>query len=328
MKPYKLGQNLEARHGDTAALPVIDVSDFLATGAPGDLPALLNKACVDTGFFYLTGHNIPQDLGVQTFEMARRFFALGDEVKKEIDIRQSGGRFRGYTPFFIENNDPGTTRDYKEIFDMARHLPENHPDVLAGKPLHGPNLYPRQPEDFRGVLDTYYLKMCALARNMMQIFALSLDLDRYYFDPYISRPHAQLRLLHYPPQSGEIEEEEIGCGAHSDYGCMTLLATDENSGLQIKARDGQWLFVPPRPGDFIVNIADMMQRWTNDLYQSTIHRVVNISGRERYSIPFFFDPDYDAMIECLPTCCDVDNPPQYEPVMAGHYQRMRLTGAY
>jgi isopenicillin N synthase-like dioxygenase len=124
---------------------------------------------------------------------------------------------------------------------------------------------------------------------------------------------ATLGPLHYPPQRGRIDESQLGAGAHTDYGCLTILAQDGVEGLQVRNVQGEWIDAPPIAGTFVVNIGDMMARWTNDLFASTKHRVINRSGQERYSLPFFYDPEYDAEVVCLETCSGPDNPPRYPP---------------
>jgi isopenicillin N synthase-like dioxygenase len=227
-----------------------------------------------------------------------------------------------------EKTDVTAMGDLKEGFDLMRELAPDDPDVRAGKPLHGPNQWPGDLPGFRAAILAYYAAMEDLAKLLLCGMALSLDLDEHWFADKTRKALAYLRLLHYPPQQGLIDEREIGCGAHSDYGCLTILAQDEVGGLQLRNSAGDWIEAPPIPGTFVINLGDQMARWTNERYQATPHRVINRSGRERYSIPFFFDPDYDAVIECLPTCQGPDNPPKHQPITGGEHLLSMLKATF
>ncbi|MBU6449514.1 MAG: isopenicillin N synthase family oxygenase, partial [Rhodospirillales bacterium] len=149
--------------------------------------------------------------------------------------------------------------------------------------------------------------------------AVSLGLKQDYFEPWLGITMTTLGPLRYPPQTGRITEAQLGAGAHTDYGCLTLLHQDAAGGLQVQGLDGSWISAPPIPGTFVVNIGDMMERWTNGVFRSTPHRVINISGQERYSLPFFFDPDFYAPVECLPTCLKPGEAPKYAATTAGQH---------
>jgi isopenicillin N synthase-like dioxygenase len=161
--------------------------------------------------------------------------------------------------------------------------------------------------------------MEGLGRKLMQAFALALGLEETYFDHWLNWPMTTLGLLHYPPQTGRITEAQIGAGAHSDYGVLTMLAQDDAGGLQVRNASGDWIDAPPVPGSFVVNIGDMMERWTNGVFTSTLHRVVNVSGQERYSLPYFFDPDFNAEVVCLETCLAPGETPKYPPTTSGQH---------
>ena len=154
---------------------------------------------------------------------------------------------------------------------------------------------------------------------MIGAFALALGLEEEFFAPWLGITMTTLGPLHYPPQTGRVTEARLGAGAHTDYGCLTLLHQDMSGGLQVRRRDGVWIDAPPVPGSYVVNIGDMMERWTNGVFQSNQHRVINISGGERYSLPFFFDPDFYAPVECLPTCLRPGETPKYKPTTAGQH---------
>ncbi|MCC6471921.1 MAG: isopenicillin N synthase family oxygenase [Alphaproteobacteria bacterium] len=302
------------------SVPVIDLGP-LRSGDPAGkrrTADAIGRACEEIGFIYIANHGVPQDLIDHTFAEAKRFFALPLAAKMKIPLKDSAN-YRGYFPLKEEKTDVTAMGDLKEGFDLMRELGPDDPDVRAGKPLHGPNQWPDDLPGFRASILGYYAAMEELAKTLLRGMALSLDLDENWFADKTKKPLAYLRLLHYPPQKGMIDEREIGCGAHSDYGCLTILAQDQVGGLQLRNSAGQWIEAPPIPGAFVINLGDQMARWTNERFQATPHRVINRSGKERYSIPFFFDPDFDAVIECLPSCQGPGNPPKHKPITGGEH---------
>ena len=309
------------------AIPVIDLAPFLDGSDPAGVAERIGAACRTSGFLYLVNHGIDPALIDAAMAQARRFFALPEPRKMALHIARSPAH-RGYVPLFGENTDPTKHADLKEAFDLARDLPPDDPDVRAGKPLHGPNVWPDDLPGFRGVIETYYEALKRLAAQLMEAFAISLRIDRGFFRPMIDQSMAALRLLHYPPQAATDLDNAVGCGAHTDYGCVTILAQDEVGGLQVRDTRGEWVAAPPVKGAFVVNLGDQMARWTNDVFAATPHRVINLSGRERYSMPFFFEPNYDAVISCLATCRSADHPAKYKDVVAGEYLLSRFDATF
>ena len=309
------------------AIPVIDMAPFLDGSGRADVAARIGEACRSSGFLYLANHGIPQALVDGAMAQARRFFALPDARKMAVHIALSPAG-RGYFPLYAENTDPAQHADLKEGFDLGRDLPTDHPDVRRGKPLHGPNVWPADLPGFRDAIEAYRAALMRLAATLMEAFALSLCLDAGFFRPMTNEAMGALRLLHYPPQTASTAANAVGCGAHTDYGCLTILAQDANGGLQVQGRDGGWVAAPPVPGALIVNLGDQMARWTNDVFAATPHRVINLSGQERYSMPFFFEPNFDAVISCLDTCRSGDDPPKYADVVAGEYLLSRLNATF
>jgi len=253
--------------------------------------------------------------------VARDFFDLPFEEKNALNVVHSGETLRGYIPTYAENVDPTRSRDLKECFDLGQHEEEV-------SPFFGPNPMPERPARFKAVMGRYHDAMLGLSRSLIEVIARSLDLPPDYFERMQQHPITVQRLLHYPAQTGEIEESEIGIGAHTDYGFLTILAQDHNGGLQVRNRAGEWIDAPPIEDTFVVNIGDMVQTLTNDRYQSTLHRVINTSGHERYSLPFFIDLDFDAVVEPVPTCTGPDDPPRYGPYIAGEHKYRRYVASY
>jgi isopenicillin N synthase-like dioxygenase len=177
-------------------------------------------------------------------------------------------------------------------------------------------------------MQAYYAALSGLGREIMHAFALALELPENYFDTWLTGPMATAGPLHYPPQGGRITAARIGAGAHTDFGCLTILAQDPVGGLQVRNSAGTWIDAPYIAGSFVVNIGDMMARWTNDLVCSTLHRVINTSGRDRYSIPFFFDPDFDADLTVLHTCTGPERPARYPSTTGGQYLIDRINATF
>ncbi len=318
----QLDPGLVAAKVSLEAIPVIDIAPLRhgPEAARMQTARAIGKACRDIGFFYVVNHGVPEALTARVYAEAKRFFAQPPEKKAEIAIEKSACH-RGWFQIGGENLDPARQKksgDFKEGIKIGRDLGPEHPRVRAGTPLHGPNQWPDLP-GWRAVMQEYYDAMEALGRGLMQAFALALGMEATYFDGWLDVPMTTLGPLHYPPQIGHITEAQLGAGAHTDFGCLTILAQDDNGGLQVRNKDGVWIDAPPVPGSFVVNIGDMMERWTNGVFTSTLHRVVNVSGRERYSLPYFFDPDFAAPVSCLQTCLQPGETPKYPPTTAGQH---------
>lgn len=315
-----------ARRIEAATLPVIDVSG-LSSSKPEDRMAVakaLREACVAHGFFYCAGHGIPQGLMDAVFAETKRLFALPVEDKLNLEKSKRSTCNRGYEILGGQTLEAGAPPDRKEGYYIGLELTENHPSVKAGRFNRGPNVWPQDLPGFRPTMVAYYAAMQELGDQLMKGIALSLDLEENYFAGYETEPLSTLRLLHYPPQRPDAPVNEKGAGAHSDWGAITLLMQDDVGGLQVfDKNDGSWIHADPVPGAFVVNLGDAMARWTNDLYKSTLHRVVNASGRERYSVPFFYDgaPDYE--VTCIPTCLAPGEEAKYKPTTTeGHLMEM------
>lgn len=305
-------------------LPVIDLAASFGhdRAAVQATASQIDAACRTHGFFYVVGHGVPLALISHLFMLNRRFFQLPEPVKQQWHIERSGGLKRGFDPVGWQSLDPGRPADLKESFYLGAERGPDDALVRAGTPQHGPNQWPDESlvPGFRASCEAYSAALDRLARHLMGLMALGLQLPRDHFEPFMRNPMPVLRLLHYPPQSASQVEGQIGSGAHTDWGGLTLLAQDSAGGLQVQGRDGQWIDARPVEGAFVVNLGDMMQRWTNDAYRSTLHRVVNnVSGRERHSAAYFHDIDYHAVVSALPTCHSAANPPRYAPVTAGEH---------
>lgn len=313
------------RAADRAEVPVLDLSGRDSPGGLQALAAELRQACLNLGFFYVANHGVPQALTDGVFGAAKRYFDLPTEERMADLIDQ---RFkRGYMPYGL-NHSPGYDPDLKESYELALDLPEDDPDAVLGHWLHGPNRWPAQHPWLQAACDPYLDAAVALGKRLLRIFAVSLDLDDTYFLQFCRKPMMHMRLFHYPPQPAASGDLAFGVRPHSDLGMLTILNQDPIGGLELQKRDGEWVAAPFIPGTFVVNIGDLFRMWTNDLYVSTPHRVINRTGRERYSIPTFFCLDYDTPVACLPSCLAPGAAPKYPEVRAGEYVESRLSTSY
>ena len=309
------------------SVPQIDVAALFgeASETRDATAEAIRKACTEVGFFYVTGHGVDPNLLAEIFAVTETFFALPQEKKDAISLLNSA-KMRGYTGLLEENTDPDNDGDLHEAFDMGLDLAADDPDAHRNIYGWGLNEWPDMP-GFRDVLVRYHTAMLELAEALFRGFALSLGLDPEYFTPKLTKPISELRLLHYPSQAAA-DDKVLGIGQHSDYDMFTILATDDVPALEILNPAGDWIPAPPIEGAFIVNVGDLLERATNDLYRSTVHRAINLSGRKRYSIPFFTNIDPLEIVDVLPSCITDERPARYEPVAAGDYVEACMRDAY
>ena len=303
------------RKASAAEVPVLDMSQWLAGGSPDQLVKELYSACIGTGFFYIKGHGMPTPVIDNAFAAAQRYFALpeAERLKDKIDEKFR----RGYMPYGV-NQHPGYAPDMKHSFDFGTDLPLTDPDVAAGLPLHGPNKWPADKPWLREAAQAYFEHTSTIGHQLLKIFALALEQDEHFFLQWTQKPMMQSRLFHYPAQdlAGEISH---GVAPHTDYGMITILAQDPIGGLELLLKTGEWIAAPYIEDTLVVNLGDLFKVWTNDKFVSNQHRVFNRTGKERYSIPTFFNLDYRTPVACLPHCVSADCPAKYEPILAGDY---------
>ena len=308
-----------AAEAGSLPIPVIDLS--LPTA---ELLPVLHEACSGVGFFYLINHGVPPALVASTFALSRRFFSL--PLSRKLLYRVSRHN-RGYTPFRDELLSPETQRggDTKEGWYEGVDREE-----AEGK-LYGRNMRVSEEDvpGWSGGLAAYMAACSAVGQRLVELLWRALHGGQSDPSSWSQRPGCfddpmlTLRLLHYDGTASDEQQGVFACGAHCDYGFCTLLAVDDEPGLQIHTQQTGWTDVPAMPAAFVVNLGDMLQRWSNGKYRSTLHRVLNRAGRERYSLPFFMEPNHDCVVECLPSCCDAEHPPQWPPVTSGVYLQQR-----
>ncbi len=303
----------------TRAIPVIDVGPAFQ-GEPGGLEAAarqMRHASENVGFFYLAGHGVPQEVIDAAFRASREFHAIALDEKLRLKLNENN---IGYLPVNQSIQRASTVHkatrpNYNESFFTSHDRGVDHPDVLAGTPLRGRNQWPEGHDGMRAAMVRYLKTLEGMGERLLPVLARALDMPAGYFTPFFeNEAHINLRFLHYPPQETD-DDEQFGQGPHTDNSFITMLAREEVPGLAVRLPSGGWLAPPVIPGTFLVNLGNMMKRWSNDRFLSTAHGVLNDSGSDRYSIAFFYSPNPDSVIECLPSCAGPDNPPGYPPAV-------------
>lgn len=312
-------EQTEESQGAYAGLPLIDVSGIRS----GDSDRLiqtadkLGQAAREIGFFRIIGHGIDLALVERAYQMAERFFAQPDTIKRRYYIGLSTNH-RGYVPFTEKGDYPDEINRNYEAFDLGVELPKDDPDYLAGNLLLGPNVWP-SITGFKQTISDYYQQVAALGQLISSALELHLGLKPGAMTQHMTKPISQLRLLHYVRQSKKIDAKSVNMGAHTDYECLTLLHT-RNAGLQVMTSEDRWIDVPVDPRVFVVNIGDMLEAWTNGQLRSTPHRVLNRSP-ERFSMPYFVAANHDTLIKPFPELLRKEQA-KYDPFTAGaHLER-------
>lgn len=322
-------------------LPIVDIAPFLdprgSEAARRAVADKLRRACIDIGFFYLMGHGIAPAELEEALSRSRDFFRLPLDAKRPLaagkdlappDGEHSPRRF-GYVPLG-GTNEYGKAADLKERFSLTRERVDGEPEEGSDAGL---SQWPDETlmPGFRKFFTSHIANRAQLSRALVRVFALSLDLPAEYFDGAFAHLGCTLMFNYYP----KIEQRSVATddparwsfSPHTDYGAVTLLLQDELGGLQVRNSAGDWIDVTPLRGSFVVNIGDMFAMWTNDLYKSSLHRVINHNDAERLSLAFFTYPQGRTVIQCLPSCVSADNPPRYQPVEAQAYNRALVEAA-
>jgi isopenicillin N synthase-like dioxygenase len=319
------------------AVPTIDIAPFRDGSDQRGVARQVAQACRDIGFLVISGHGVDPSLIAAMRRTGQAFFDLPLQEKMRI-ARPTPDVARGYIGLEAESlvRSRGLQASAGDLNESLMIGPVDLPDpAYAFAPAAGrhfaPNLWPDHPEDLRPVWTEYYRRMIALATTLMRIFAVALDLEETYFDDKVDRSISRLRVRNYPAPETPPVPGQLRAGAHSDYGSLTILSTEDRpGGLQVFNSAGEWVDVPIIEGTFVINIGDLMARWTNDAWVSTLHRVVNPpdgAGAEsrRQSVVFFHNPNYDAAVACIPTCLAPGAEPKYAPTTSGEHLRQLFT---
>jgi isopenicillin N synthase-like dioxygenase len=314
------------------AIPVIDVGPAFR-GEPGGLDAVARQvaqASEQVGFFYVAGHGVDPAVVAAAFDASREFHTLPDADKLALKLNQNN---IGYLPVNESMQRASTVHkatrpNFNESFFISHDRAADHPDVVAGTPLRGQNQWPAGHAAMRRAMVTYFKTLEGVGERILPVLARALDMPADHFGPFFAdEAHINLRFLHYPPQESD-DDEQFGQGPHTDNSFMTFLAREDVPGLAVRLPTGEWLAPPVIDGTFLVNLGNIMKRWSNDRFLSTPHGVLNDSGRDRYSIAFFYSPNVDAVIECLPSCVSADNPARYPRAVYGELVRAFYSANY
>ncbi|OSX57172.1 hypothetical protein POSPLADRAFT_1186096 [Postia placenta MAD-698-R-SB12] len=316
-------------------IPVINIGNATSSdpAARNALADEIRDACINVGFFYVSHHTISQETIDAAIDAAKNFFALPLAKKMSIDIHKSSN-FKGYTALLGENTNPENRGDLHEGFDLGWEEMDSGISRRDGDGvMTGVNVWPEGLSGFRKACLDYYHAAVNLGKLLFPLFALALNLPEDFFDDKTIKPAAIMRLLYYPPQTGAVDDRVEGIGAHTECApnysrCFTILWQDQVQALQVLNTEGKWIDAVPIPGTLVVNLGDQFARWSNDIFKSTVHRAVNRTGIQRFSMPLFFGTDYNVKLEPLPGCVSEENPAKYEVVTAGDYVKSRLEATY
>lgn len=302
--------------------PEISVIDLQGLNDPASLPRIasaVSEALQATGFMYVKNHGIPKATITQLRESQRAFFALPAEIKQQIKINTDN---RGYLGPGEAKMHGAKKHDQKEVFFWGAELAPDHPHRVSQLPLCGANQWPLEPKGFAQAVQSYAKEVSRLGGGLLKAIALALKLDEDFFSPHYKSPMTRGQLIRYPPTEGG--EDNFGVAPHTDFGCITLLL-QETPGLEVLDKSGDWIPASPIEDTLVINIGDLLERWTDGRLPSTRHRVRNTTGKERFSIAMFHDPDPTAVIDPAEMQSNSSN---FEPVGAADYISGRNRGAF
>ena len=316
---------------------VIDLAEARQGGVRRrDVVTRIDRGNREIGFLILVNHGIPQTLLDDLYTITAEFFDLPDEVKRRYCREPSSSR--GFTP--VETRGLANTMGLKGSADLVELFAMGMPDVPTdpyfhcpeSKPNYQPNVWPTEVAGMQRIWTDYYRAIGSLSAEVMTLFAEALELSPDFFADKINKPISNLFANCYPPITHAPEPGQLRVGEHTDYGTLTLLyQRDDVGGLEVWI-DGAWLPIPATPDAYVINIGDLMARWTNNRWASTLHRVQNPPpdswGQRRISFPYFCQPNYDALIEALPTCVDADHPARFAPLTSGQNVRQKTESSF
>ncbi len=296
-------------------IPELDL-ELLQGGRPDEI-ARLKRAVGEIGFLTVTNTGLTADRVNRVLDAYRQFFRLPEAQKRPVDMARTGAN-RGWGAPRSEQVDPDANPDFKEVFDCGYELPPDHPMAARRLSVYAPNQWPSTPPNFRAEIESYYRDAVAVGRQVLTCIAAALDAGADSFATAFDPPMALLRGNYYPARPDWAGDKDFGIAAHTDYGCLTLLAMDGTPGLSVQMPDGGWRGVQAAPGSFVINFGEMLEMWTGGQVKATLHRVVG-SSDERISVPLFLNPSYDT---------DVAPPGSDRAMLAGEHLTRRFGETY
>ncbi len=307
-------------------IPVIDAAPLHS----GNLEATqgvaqeIRQAAEQVGFFYIRNHGISETVIERAYHAAQKFFSRPKEWKDSVKINAN---HHGFLSVGEAKMEQAERVDLKESFVWGLDLPDNHASVTEANPFLGRNQWPQQMPELQASVYPFFEAGLECGRRMMRAFALGMNLPEDAFLQATNEPIARSSIIYYPPQPPDLGETQFGVAPHTDYGCLTLLWQDQVGGLEVQTREGEWVTAHPIEGTLVVNVGDLLMRWTNDGFKSTPHRVVNRKGEERYSMVIAWDPNFDTVVDPS-VVCQNGAEPLYPPVSCGDYVLSRFDSSF
>lgn len=309
------------------SIPIIDFAG-VRDGEAGRIRETARKvfeACAGMGFFYIKNHGVKQEIIEGAAAAAHDFFHQPAERKAEVSANANHRGFHALGDALMYG---AKKPDYKEFYSIGLELPPDDPNVLAGEKLRGPNNWPPFMPALQPALYAYFEAVGACGRDLLRVVSASLGIDEDFFAPRYTKPLQRTQIIYYPSPDETADELQFGVAPHTDYGCITLLWQDGSGGLQVRERTSRrWIDAPPVPGTFVINVGDLLARWTDDRFTSTPHRVINRSGRERFSIATFYDPDFAVVVDPH-DLGPREGASRYAPVRAGEHILRRFDESF
>ena len=307
-------------------IPVIDTAPLrFGTSEAAQAVALkIRQAAEEVGFFYICNHGISEAVIEQAYRAAQGFFSRPKKWKNSVKINSN---HHGFLSVGEAKMEQAERVDLKESFVWGLDLPDDHPSVTEKNPFLGRNQWPKEMPELQKGVYPFFEAGLQCGRNMMRAFALGMELPEDSFLKSTNEPIARSSIIYYPPQSQNLGENQFGVAPHTDYGCLTLLWQDQVGGLEVQTSEGEWVTAHPIEGTLVVNVGDLLMRWTNDCFKSTPHRVVNRKGVERYSMVIAWDPNFETLVDPS-VVCQNGAKPLYSPVSCGDYVLSRFDSSF
>ena len=302
-----------------ASIPVIDIGALYSNdeAAKKAVAARIGEACSDIGFFYAVNHNVSVETIDKAVAIADKFFRLPEAERLKVKADKNNRGYREVGDVVHRNGKPSA----RDNFDIGFPVTADDPEVKAGTPLYAPNIWPDMP-GFREAIETYYMETYKLGMKILEGFAIHLDKPADFFTRHFTKPVADMVINHYLGAAG-LHISDQASGPHTDHGIVTILWQDSLGGLEVMGKDGQWISATPLRGSFIINIGELMKRWTNGRFKATVHRVVHLQNQSRYSMPLFCNPNFRTVVD--PRDLGVsDADAQYPPIQSGEFLLSRF----